>query len=135
MLSKSKLKFRNNFKIFVFRSQRTNGRLNTILNFVFRCKKNKWPFGYNCKISYFAVKKKNEWPLGTKKIFVLAIKKRKCEKFIKYQQRGVKLKWSIEKKAILYKRHYIFCHFIQQILLLESIFTYHEIALINLKLT
>ena len=37
LLSKSKLKFRNNFKNFVFRSQRTNGRI--ILNFVFCCKK------------------------------------------------------------------------------------------------
>ena len=35
----SKLKFRNNFKNFVFRSQRTNGCLGTILNFVFCCKK------------------------------------------------------------------------------------------------
>ena len=26
-------------------------------NFVFRCKKNKWLFGNNCKISYFAIKK------------------------------------------------------------------------------
>ena len=27
------------------------------LNFVFRCKKNKWLFGNNCKISHFAIKK------------------------------------------------------------------------------
>ena len=69
-----------------------NERLGTVFKILHFAVKNKWPFGYNCKISYFAVKKKNEWPLGTKKIFVLAIKKRKCEKFIKYQQRGVKLK-------------------------------------------
>ena len=38
LLSKSTLKFPNNFKSFVFRGKRTNSRLGANLDIVFRCK-------------------------------------------------------------------------------------------------
>ena len=44
--------------IFVVCSQETNGRLSTPSNFVFRCQKNEWQFGYNFHISYFVVKER-----------------------------------------------------------------------------
>ena len=43
---------------------------------------------------------------------------------IKYQQRGVKLKYSIAKKAILHKRLFFVTFSKKILLLLESILTY-----------
>ena len=53
LLAKSKWSFWNNYKNFVFCSQRTN--IAILLYFIV---KNEWPFEYNCRILYFGVKKR-----------------------------------------------------------------------------
>ena len=56
-LQKHECTFGYSFQNFAFHCKKTNGRLGTgfkILHFAVR---NEWPFGYNCKILYFPVKK------------------------------------------------------------------------------